>query len=117
MATLSRKLISPLAIFVLCAGAAAQNFRGQIGVEIEEAGEGSRSRAFVDLGRVFRPWTLPDGATAAPIDADGWPTADAQTVFFDVRPIPRGRRPSTTPQDSSPIGAAPIICRSAARQT
>ena len=102
MATLSRKLISPLAIFVLCAGAAAQNFRGQIGVEIEEAGEGSRSRAFVDLGRVFRPWTLPDGATAAPIDADGWPTADAQTVFFDVRPIPAWAPPIDDPARFQP---------------
>jgi len=100
---LSRKLVQPVAIFVLCAGAAAaQNFRGQIGVEIEAAGEGSRSRAFVDLGRVFRPWTLPDSATAAPVDANGWPTADAQTVFFDVRPIPAWAPPIDDPATFQP---------------
>jgi uncharacterized protein (TIGR03437 family) len=100
---LSRKLIQPVAIFVLCAGtAAAQDFRGQIGVEIEDPGEGSRSRAFVDLGRVFRPWTLPDGVTAAPIDANGWPTADAQTVFFDVRPIPAWAPPIDDPARFQP---------------
>lgn len=87
---------------MLCAGAAAQNFRGQIGVEIEEAGEGSRSRAFVDLGRVFRPWTLPDGATAAPVDANGWPAADAQTVFFDIRPIPAWAPPIDDPAKFQP---------------
>jgi uncharacterized protein (TIGR03437 family) len=100
---LSRKLVQPVVVFVLWAGAAAaQNFRGQIGVEIEAAGEGSRSRAFVDLGRVFRPWTLPDGATAAPVDANGWPTADAQTVFFDVRPIPAWAPPIDDPARFQP---------------
>ena len=100
---MSRKFVQPILVFVLCAGAAAaQSFRGQIGVEVEDPGEGSRSRAFVDLGRVFRPWTRPDGATAAPVDANGWPTADAQTVFFDVRPIPAWAPPIDDPAEFQP---------------
>ncbi len=100
---MSRKFVQPVVVFVLCAGVAgAQGFRGQIGVEVEDPGEGSRSRAFVDLGRVFRPWTRLDGSTAAPVDANGWPTADAQTVFFDVRPIPAWAPPIDDPAKFQP---------------
>jgi len=46
--------------------------------------------------------TLPDGSTAAPVDADGWPTADAQTVLFDVRPIPAWAPPIDDPARFQP---------------
>ncbi|HBY64557.1 MAG TPA: hypothetical protein DEH78_32455 [Solibacterales bacterium] len=61
-------------------GAAAQTFAGRIGIEVEGPNEGSRSRAFVDLGRGFRPLTTP-------VDDRGWPTTDAQVLLFDIRPV------------------------------
>ncbi|MBI3722200.1 MAG: hypothetical protein HY248_06560, partial [Fimbriimonas ginsengisoli] len=99
-----RRLAVPvlLAASVLAQNDLQQDYRGKIGVEIEDAGEGSRSRAFVDLGRVFRPWTTPDGSAPAPIDANGWPSADAQTVFFDIRPIPAWAPPIDDPEQFQP---------------
>ena len=66
---------------------AAQTYPEMIGVEVEPMREGSRSRAFVDLGRVFRPWAPITGNDPVPLDANGWPLTDAATVFFDIRPV------------------------------
>lgn len=65
---------------------AAQTYPGMIGVGVGSPAEGARTRMFVDLGKVFRPFVVVNGSTTAPIDANGWPTTDAEAVFFDVRP-------------------------------
>ncbi|MEO8657129.1 MAG: hypothetical protein ABI693_01595 [Bryobacteraceae bacterium] len=77
-------------------------YRGRIGVEIEDADEGSRSRAFADLGRVFRPWATISGTGTVPLDANGWPLTDAVTVMFDVRPIPAWAPPIDDPAQFQP---------------
>ncbi len=91
----------PIAVF-LCSAALAQTYRGQIGIELENPSEGSRSRAFVDLGRVFRPWAPVPGNGTVPLDANGWPLSDASTVMFDVRPIPAWAPPIDDPQQFQP---------------
>src|SRR5689334_11412589 len=58
----------------------------KIGVELDGLGDGARARPFVDLAKTLRPWTTPDGKPA-PTDEHGWPSADAQTVLFDIRPF------------------------------
>ena len=64
-----------------------QTYADKIGVELDDATEGSRLKVFVDLGKVFRPMTQIGSDKAAPTDANGWPTSDAQAVFFDIRPF------------------------------
>ena len=59
----------------------------RIGVELDGVGDGDRARPFVDLAKTLRPWTLPDSQKDAPTDTQGWPTTDAQTVLFDIRPF------------------------------
>ncbi|MDX2154591.1 MAG: hypothetical protein SFV54_27865 [Bryobacteraceae bacterium] len=66
--------------FLLLVEALPQTYSGRIGIEIEGPKEGSRSRAFVDLGRGFRPVTTP-------VDDRGWPTTDATVLLFDIRPV------------------------------
>jgi hypothetical protein len=80
----------------------AQPFPGYIGVGIGNAAEGARSRAFVDLGKVFRPFTLADGSTPAPADANGWPAADGQAIFFDIRPLPTDAPAADDPAQFQP---------------
>jgi len=58
----------------------------KIGVELDGIGDGGRAKPFIDLAKTLRPWTLPDGKPA-PTDEHGWPTVDAQTVLFDIRPV------------------------------
>lgn len=65
----------------------ATAFTSKIGVELDGLGDGDRARPFVDLAKTLRPWTLRGGDKAAPVDGRGWPTADAQTVLFDIRPF------------------------------
>jgi len=73
--------------FLLTSVLFAQTYPGKIGVEIERMTEGSRSRAFVDLGKVFRPWMPIAGEAPVPVDENGWPLSDARTVIFDIRPV------------------------------
>lgn len=60
---------------------------GKIGIELDGLGDGSRSKPFVDVAKTLRPWTRIGNGEAAPVDAKGWPTSDAQTVLFDIRPF------------------------------
>ena len=55
-----------------------------------------RGLEFVDLAKTLRTWqkltadSCPENDEAcrlAPLDAAGWPTSNARTVFFDVRPF------------------------------
>ena len=68
--------VSSVALPLLC----AQTYRGSIGGEVE-IGEGNRSRAFTDLAKTFRPFD------STPIDGNGWPAADFDMLFFDIRPV------------------------------
>ncbi len=74
-------------LFLIASAAAAlpllpaQQYRGSIGGEVE-IGEGNRSRAFTDLAKTFRPF---DSST--PVDSAGWPAADFDMLFFDIRPV------------------------------
>jgi hypothetical protein len=90
---------------------AAETYRGRIGVEIEGGAEGARSRMFVDLGKVFRPFTRIGGGEPTPVDENGWPLSDAQAVFFDIRPVPEWLVWLTIPKGSSRTGAARITLR------
>lgn len=58
----------------------------KIGVELDGLGDGARARPFVDLAKTLRPWTSPNGQPAL-TDERGWPTSDATTVLFDIRPF------------------------------
>jgi hypothetical protein len=69
------------------APASAQTFPGKIGVGFE--GIGGWAKEFVDVGRTLRAFADVGGTTlpTTSLDANGWPNVDAQTVFFDQRPV------------------------------
>jgi len=62
---------------------AATTYPGKIGVNLE--GIGGRGLEFVDAAKTARSYEAVGGGTVAK-DASGWPTADCQTVLFDMRP-------------------------------
>jgi len=74
----------------------------KVGVELDGLGDGARSRPFVDLAKTLRPWTKPGTADPAPIDTAGWPTTDATTVLFDIRPAFAWAPPIDDPQAFQP---------------
>lgn len=66
----------------------------KLGVDL--GGVGDRALEFVDVAKTLRRWETLDADTCgegndacryAPLDAEGWPTTDARTVFFDKRPF------------------------------
>jgi hypothetical protein len=61
-------------------------YASKVGIELDGIGAGMRSRAFVDVAKTLRPWAHVDDKKPAPTDERGWPTCDASTVLFDVRP-------------------------------
>ena len=65
----------------------ATPYTAKIGIELDGIGDGGRSKQFVDVVKTLRPWTPLAGDTPVPLDANGWPQSDAQTVFFDIRPF------------------------------
>ncbi|SFT14697.1 S-layer homology domain-containing protein [Paenibacillus sp. BC26] len=60
-------------------------YPGQIGVGLE--GLGGRGYEFADAAKTLRQWVKADGSEGVKADANGWPTEDAATVFFDHRPV------------------------------
>ncbi len=84
------------------AGLPAPTNTGQIGVELDPPTDGSRTRAFVDLAKSFRPFQTLGGKADAPTDAAGWPTTDGQAVFFDIRPVPAWNPPIDDPAAFQP---------------
>jgi hypothetical protein len=62
-------------------------FAAKIGVELDGLGDGARARPFGDVAKTLRPWAAIGGQSPAPVDARGWPTSDAQSVMFDIRPF------------------------------
>lgn len=75
---------------------------GKIGLELDGIGDSSRSKPFVDLAKTFRPWTKTNSDDPAPVDAYGWPTSDARTVLFDIRPYPAWAPPIDDPDRFMP---------------
>lgn len=62
----------------------AQTYGGRIGVSL--GGIGGNAREFVDCMKTAKPWQTLAGA-AASTDGTGWPTCDAKTIVFDLRPF------------------------------
>jgi hypothetical protein len=75
---------------------------GKIGLELDGIGDGSRCMPFVDVAKTLRPFALLGKGDAAPIDVNGWPTADCQTVLFDIRPFPAWNPPIDDPEKFQP---------------
>ena len=97
--SLRRRLL--LSCFAV-ASAFAQPWPGLIGAGIGDGLEGSRSKMFVDVARGHRPMRELGKATAAPVDENGWPTTDASTVLFDIRPVPAWAPPIDDPDEFKP---------------
>ncbi len=53
-----------------------------LGINIAAPLDWERNRAFADVMKVARDWTLPGSDELAPLDAKGWPTVDAQCVVW-----------------------------------
>src|SRR5256885_7739306 len=98
---LPARTVAPIIAFVLLvlsiASAWAQTFAGKIGTEA-----GERSSAFIDLGKVHRPFQLIDGSAATPYDSNGWPMSDGFTVLMDLRPVYAWAPPIDDPQALQP---------------
>ncbi len=84
----------------IAARADSAGFR--IGVELDGAGDGDRAKPFVDVAKTLRPWTNVGSQEPAPVDAAGWPTSDAATVLFDVRPFGAWAPPIDDPDAFQP---------------
>ncbi|MBC8160297.1 MAG: fibronectin type III domain-containing protein [Roseiflexaceae bacterium] len=76
--------------------ASAATYPGKIGVGLE--GIGGRGLEFVDAAKTLRPFETIDGSGPAPTDASGYPTSDARTVFFDMRPTFAWAPPTDDPE-------------------
>jgi hypothetical protein len=80
----------------------AKTHGDKIGIELDGIGDGSRCKPFVDVAKTLRPFTILGKADPAPTDTSGWPTADCQTVFFDIRPFPAWNPPIDDPDKFQP---------------
>jgi hypothetical protein len=74
-------LLLPL-IWLLPRASAAPTYPGQIGVGVSMGW----NMPFVDTAKTLRPFELATGGVA-PTDENGWPTSDARTVLWDMRPV------------------------------
>jgi len=83
-------------------GQSTPPYASKIGVDLDAVGDGARARVFVDLAKTLRPWAKAAGPGAAPTDERGWPTCDAKTVLFDVRPAFAWRPPIDDPDAFQP---------------
>lgn len=52
---------------------------------------------FEDVAPGHCPMDEPGKTAAAPVDEIGWPTTDASTVLFDIRPVPAWAPPVDNP--------------------
>ena len=80
--------------------ATGRTFPDKIGVELDGIGSGGRAKVFIDLAKTMRPWSV--DTTQAAADAHGWPTTDANTVLFDIRPAFTWRPPVDDPEKFQP---------------
>jgi hypothetical protein len=74
-----------------------QQFSDKVGVSLEGLGAGSRGREFIDIAKTVGGWMQLGGSNPASVDDHGWPTSDAQTMFFDVRPFSIWAPPADDP--------------------
>jgi regulation of enolase protein 1 (concanavalin A-like superfamily) len=77
-----------VAIFVatFCFSALAQPLGGKIGVNVEDASSGARGKTWVDLSKGSQyPFVVGQYGTATPIDANGFPTTDAEVYFANYQ--------------------------------
>jgi hypothetical protein len=96
-------VISIFAVLGVTTKAAAQDtFPDKVGTDLDFPGDGCRSKTFIDLGRSFRGWMQVDSMNPAPIDEHDWPTTDAKTVLFDIRPFPAWAPPIDDPDAFQP---------------
>jgi hypothetical protein len=70
----------------------------KIGVDLDDLSDGNRARPLVDMAKTLRGWTQIVGTNPASLDEHGWPTSDAATVLFDIRPFPAWNPPIDDPQ-------------------
>jgi hypothetical protein len=75
---------------------------GHVGVELDGIGDGNRAKPFIDLAKTLRPWMKIGAQDAAPVDESGWPTTDAATVLFDIRPAYAWAPPMDDPDKFQP---------------
>jgi hypothetical protein len=80
----------------------AQPWPNLVGAGLSDGLEGGRGRMFVDVAKGHRPMVNPATGKAAPVDENGWPTTDASTVFFDIRPVPAWAPPIDDPDQFQP---------------
>ncbi|MFN3729058.1 MAG: hypothetical protein ACK4XJ_05035 [Fimbriimonadaceae bacterium] len=81
---------------------APQTFAPKIGIELDGLGDGNRGRPFIDLAKTMRPWQAVVGDRLVTVDELGWPTQDAATVFFDIRPTMAWAPPIDDPDGFQP---------------
>ncbi len=74
----------------------------RLGIELDGIGDGDRARPFADVAKTLRPWAKIGGQGAVPLDAAGWPTSDALTVLFDIRPAYAWAPPIDDPDKFQP---------------
>jgi hypothetical protein len=84
------------------AAANPTTFPDKIGIELDGLGDGSRSKPFVDLAKTLRPWMPATGSNPIPLDEHGWPTSDAATILFDIRPVGAWAPPIDDPAQFQP---------------
>lgn len=101
---LARAALLCVSLSLLPVPSCAQSIRsaGRIGVELDGIGDGNRARPFIDLAKTLRPWMKIGGQGGAPVDEAGWPTTDAATVLFDIRPAYAWAPPIDDPEKFQP---------------
>jgi hypothetical protein len=82
--------------------AQAQPWPDLIGAGLSDGLEGSRIKMFVDVAKGHRPMRKLTANEDAPVDEHGWPTCDASTVLFDIRPVPAWAPPIDDPDQFQP---------------
>ncbi|HYF15650.1 MAG TPA: hypothetical protein VD971_11325 [Phycisphaerales bacterium] len=89
----SGALWGALGALLLCGGAGAQTFEvgePRIGGNVENIKDWSRSQAVADMVKQARTWGSPTdpwmGGELIPLDANGWPMADAGLVLLTNQP-------------------------------
>ena len=80
--------------------AAEKTFPDKIGVELDGIGAGGRAKVFIDLAKTMAPWF--QDQKPAVMDEHGWPTGDANTTLFDIRPAFTWRPPVDDPEKFQP---------------
>jgi len=74
----------------------------KIGIELDGIGDGSRCMPFIDVAKTTRPYTKLNSGDLVATDSRGWPTADCQSVLFDIRPFPAWNPPIDDPEKFMP---------------